>query len=256
MPHTPEHKLDIVNEIKPEASLVLRRDPNRSQLNEKGDREGIPTSVLQFSSVNNILSQSVSDVAARDDVRTGRGIGGQPAQAPVSPVTDVLAPTALTAGLLTPPATGTPTTEVAPAATGIAPPAPAPTPTSVEELPVAPVLGDIDFTSIEGLVKGVGSVAEFTSNLQKFNRSRGITPGSGKRAIKTSDIQGRIKFLQERLTKDFTITEEQQEEVTDELDILNQFIQSRLGVKGAKDKSRAADEERISKLIASIRADK
>jgi hypothetical protein len=250
-------RLGIVNEIKPQASIVLRRDPKSRVLDERGELVGKPISALQFSPVSNILSRSVADVAARDDVRTGRGISGQPtptAQAPVSTAMDVFGPSAITPQLFTPPATGVtpaPPTEVAPVTPGIA--------TPVEEIPaVAPVLGDIDFSSIEGLVKGVGSVAEFTQNLQKFNRARGISPGGrgGRQAIKTSDIQGRIKFLQERLTKDFTITEEQQTEVTDELDILNQFIQSRLGVRGARDKSRAEDEKRIRGLISSIRADK
>lgn len=119
--------------------------------------------------------------------------------------------------------------------------------------PSVPVLGEIDFTSIEGLLKGVGSVADFTRNLQKFNRSRGITPGKGgKQAIKTSDIQNRIKFLQEQTVGNPELLEDV--EFMGNLDILNQFMDSRTGVTAARSAERAADEERIRKLIDEVRA--
>ncbi len=109
----------------------------------------------------------------------------------------------------------------------------------------APILADIDFSSIEGLIKGVGSVAEFTQNLQKFNRSRGITPGGKgkKRGIKPSDIQNRIKFLQSRIDEGFA-TETEETGIIDELDILNQYMQSVLGVGEA----RASEVNRQSDL--------
>lgn len=249
--------LGIVDEIKPQASLVLRRDEKDRVIDERGELVGKPISALQFTSVDNILSRSVADVAARDDVRTGKVA---PTPAPTGITTPAPVPTATkppdpTTGLgafvraIGPGVAGTApflpprTQEEAPTAAGITPPvtevAPSPTgiatPTPVEELPpAAPVLGDIDFSSIEGLVKGVGSVAEFTQNLQKFNRSRGISPGGrGRRGIKTSDIQKRIKFLQTQLTEGI-VSEEQETGMTDELDILNQFIQSRLGVASVK----------------------
>lgn len=127
-------------------------------------------------------------------------------------------------------------------------------PTSSASTPTAPVLGEIDTTTFEGLVKGVGTVADFTRNLQKFNRARGIVPGGKgkKKRIKTSDIQNRIKFLQSQLNEGI-VTEEQEAGVTDELDILNQFIQSRLGV-GATRATRAKEDEQRRLDLEAIRA--
>lgn len=112
----------------------------------------------------------------------------------------------------------------------------------------APVLGDIDFSSISGLVAGVGSVTEFARNLQKFNRARGITPGGKRRRkVKVSDIQKMIEFQQGRIDEGF-VTEEELPEAINRLDILNQFVQGVSGTRSNKDAERTADEERIRKL--------
>lgn len=223
-----------------------------------------------LSPVNNILSQSVANVAPRSSrglgflseaqrfqgdpsiqagaTTLGRGIDGGGFRQPSETLETFRASADIQregrgAGdiIATPATTATPTTT----------PIITPTPTAgITPAPAAPVLGDIDVTTFEGLVKGVGTVAEFTRNLQKFNRARGITPGGKgkKRTIKTSDIQNRIKFLQTQLNEGI-VTEEQEASVTDELDILNQFIQGRLGVSTARNADKAADEERIRKLI-------
>lgn len=123
----------------------------------------------------------------------------------------------------------------------------------VATTPTAPVLGDIDFTSIKSLLKGFGTVSRFVQDLGRFNRARGIVPGGrGKkgRDIKISDIQNRIEFLEEQRIEGL-ITEEQKEEITDELSILNQFVRSRLGVKatraarGKEEKQRREDIQAI-----------
>lgn len=226
--------------------------------------------------VDNILSQSLANVSPLRTGRTGvrgggivsevaalpsaqpRGMLARIGELPVEPREGEFVPRRVTRELglqpreeRQPPSVFRPEARVGaaaagaevftPSTTGITPPA------------TAPVLGKIDFTSIEGLLKGVGSVAEFTRNLQKFNRSRGITPGKkGGQAIKTSDIQNRIKFLQTQLNEGI-VTEEQEASVTDELDILNQFIQGRLGV-GATRATRAREEEQRRLDLEAIRA--
>lgn len=215
--------------IQPSASIALRR----------GIGQETPVSALQFQSLgelgdqgispeDNILSQSVADVAKPSITIQPQGI---------SPVGSTMR------GIGEPSIMPRPGA-VAPVTTGITP---------TEVVPTqAPVLGDIDFSSIEGLLKGVSSVTDFTRNLQKFNRARGITPGKKGRAIKTSDIQNRIKFLQERLNEGF-ITEEEEPAITDELDILNQFIQSRLGTTSIRT-ARAKKEEQRRLDLEAIRA--
>lgn len=113
----------------------------------------------------------------------------------------------------------------------------------ISTTPTAPVLGKIDFSSIEGLLKGIGTVTDFTRNLQKFNRARGITPGGKRRKVKISDIQKMIEFQQGRIDEGF-VAEEELPEAMNKLDILNQFIQGVTGTRSASD----IDEERIRKL--------
>lgn len=112
--------------------------------------------------------------------------------------------------------------------------------------PQAPVLADIDFTSIEGLIGGFGSVAEFAQNLQKFNRARGITPGGKgkKRSIKPSDILNMIKFQQGRIDEGF-VTKDELPGAIDELNILKQYLQSISGISKSKVTERQRDEQTI-----------
>ncbi len=221
--------------------------------------------------VNNILSQSVADVKPLRTGRTGtrgagivgevsalppvqpRGMLARIGELPIKPREGEFVSRTVTQNLGL---TVTPEQQGEFIARGDIPSVtPTPTPTTgITPTPTAPVLGEIDTTTFEGLVKGVGTVADFTRNLQKFNRARGITPGGkgGKRRIKTSDIQSRIKFLQTQLNEGLT-TEEQEAGVTDELDILNQFIQSRLGV-GATRATRAREDEQRRLDLEAIRA--
>jgi hypothetical protein len=96
----------------------------------------------------------------------------------------------------------------------------------------APVLADIDFSSISGLIKGVGSVAEFAQNLQKFNRARGIVPGGKgkKQNVKTSDIQNMIEFKHKRIDEGLITDETELKRTIDELDILEQYMRGVTGI--------------------------
>lgn len=225
--------------------------------------------------VNNILSQSVADVKAGGDSRTFI-MGGRTGPQPGGIISEISAlPPTKPRGILArigelpvEPREGEFIPRTVAQNLGLTPPPPeqrgqfiaredipsvaTPTPTAgITPTITAPVLGEIDFSSISGLLKGVKTVTEFTRNLQKFNRARGISPGKRK-VIKTSDIQKRITFLQEQLNEGL-VPEEQETGITDELDILNQFIQSRLGV-GATRASRAREDEQRRLDIEAIRA--
>lgn len=120
----------------------------------------------------------------------------------------------------------------------------------------APVLDDIDFGSLSGLIKGFGSVAKFTSALQKFNRGRGISPG-GKRAPKLGDIRKKIEALRVQLLENPIgkgSTEEEilkNKDILDQITILDQMEQEGLGIGGIR-RARSIDEENDLAAISAL----